>query len=238
MDIKNENLKLFLQTILNKPLTSITEKDLSSISTIALVGKIDNNSNLKINYCDLDLFPNLTEVIISNSYVSLNDLEIIKRYNGLKRICFDRCMFEKGRFPLSNSVSELELIGCYIQDYSFLLSINWLKKLVINNPYTENEINLSYLSNMLGLRSLVLDRCLLENFDNLSNLNRLEILSLLWDSLPDNYSDIFNGLPNLKKLYISEKYDSSFIKKSIDIKTNLNEFTYDYDLSSESIGRK
>lgn len=80
---------------------------------------------------------------------------------------------------------------------------------------------------MKCLKELILDKCILSNFDSLLNLNYLEILSLLWTSLPNNYINILNQLPALKKLYISEEYNSNLINNSIEIKNNLNEFIYE-----------
>lgn len=227
MNIKNKNLILFLQTILNKPISEITNNDLSMINTIALEGEIRGDSIPIVDFRDLDLFSNINKIIVSNSYISLNDLNKIKEYNNINQICFKKCMFENGNLDFPNNILKLELLGCFIGDYKFLKSMTNLQKLVINNPYTNNSIDLSYISNMKCLKELILDKCILSNFDSLLNLNYLEILSLLWTSLPNNYINILNQLPALKKLYISEEYNSNLINNSIEIKNNLNEFIYE-----------
>ena len=225
MNIKNETLKDYLQTILNKSITNITPNDLLNIERITLTGTINNDSNLKLDLSDIALFPNLKELNISNAYLSINDLESLNNYPQINHIYISGCMLEKGNFTLN--IKSLELIDSYIEDYQFLTNLTNLTELVIHNPYTETEIDLSYLSNLSNLNKLVLNRCLINNLNSLSNLTNLSILSVLWTNLPLDYINTINNMPNLKQLYISDEYDTNSINKSITIKNDLKEYSYD-----------
>ena len=100
--------------------------------------------------------------------------------------------------------------GCYVENYEFLSNIKQLTTLIINNPYTEDDIDLSYISQTIFLKVLVLDRCIITNFGSIANLKNIDYLSLLWTSLPSDYVNIINSLKNLKRLYIPSRYNTQF----------------------------
>lgn len=231
INIKDKNLILFLQTILNKKIESIELDDLKKIKSLNFdsINLLDGTEN-KIDLSILSLFPNLEELNIVNTVLTGIDLQYIKS-STVSKLYLKRCTFEDDiDYSLIQQIANLILYNSYIDDYNLLLSnLKSIVTLEIINPADENEIDISNISN--NVKKLVLDKCIIKNIEYCSNFKKCELLSLLGTYLNDSDLSFLENMTSLKKLYISEKYiyDDNLdqLKNRVDIKCNLNEYVVD-----------
>lgn len=231
INIKDKNLILFLQTILNKKKEYIVLEDLKKIKSLTFdsINLLDGTEN-KIDLSILSLFPNLEELNILNNVLTEIDLQYIKS-SKISKLYLKRCTFEEDiDYSLMNYFTDLILYNSYIDDYNLLLSnLKNIVTLEIINPADENEIDISDISG--NVKKLVLEKCIIKNIDYCSNFKTCEVLSLLGTYLNDSDLSFLENMMSLKKLYISEEYiyDDNLdqLKKRVDIKCNLNEYVLD-----------
>lgn len=229
MEIKNENLNLFLQSKFRKSADLLTEEECASVDRLPFSGKFDVPENLKIDFSILRYFPNVTSITVQNAYLTIEDLKEISKYGNIKDFSFSKCMFDDFVLNELQAAEKLELRGCFNEEYSFLSKLSKLFSLNITNPYTEVAINLSLLKENDCINELILDRCVVDHFEALTG-KKIECLSLLWVELPSDYLEVINSMNSLQRLYIKDKYNSEqFQNKSMIVKNDLAEECFDFD---------
>ena len=224
ININNNELKRFIETVLNKNITDVSDSDLEKIENISITIKDGRNSD---DFKYLSLFPNLRNINISRTNLTPNDILVLNQYIKGVDVRFYRCFFERQALDLIKLGNSFEMEKCYNDDYSFLSKSTSLKKLRIINPQDESTIDLSNIENNRWLEELVLESCILENFDDMTLLENIEELSLLNTGLPNNYVDVINRLPKLRKLFFDSSYNTRRIRNGIEVKNDLNEFLYE-----------
>ncbi|HOZ88881.1 MAG TPA: hypothetical protein PK737_01420 [Bacilli bacterium] len=234
MIINNESLKKFLIVILNKKAENITEEDLSKIKMV----RISNtpNQNEKSNtFSDLKNFGNLEKLVVANTVIKAADISILMSLPSLESLEFEHCAFESAGFLSSlKEIKILILNNCIVADYSFIEKLSNLTELQILNPCDETEFDIALINNHNLLKKLYLEYCILKNIE-LLKLSELEELSVLNTEI--NNFNFIASCPNIKLMYISERYEELPIikenKAKIVFKTNFIEnFTEEDELSN------
>ena len=228
VNISNENLKLNIQIQLKKKIDNITTEDLNKIEFITLEGDLNNSNNIYVNIDDLKQFPNLKSIYLKKYYITQEVYDYILKINGLQSIIFAKCMFENV-YPVKSSITSMELNRCYVDDYMFLSSLTALDSLSILYPYNEKEVDLNNIRTLNKINKLILDGCMLTNFNALNYLKELDYLSLLNTNLPQDSYQVINSLDNLKIIY-SPIIDKSKLTKQIEVKSDLIESTLEKQL--------
>lgn len=231
INIKDKNLLLFLQTVLNKKYEDICLEDLEKIKTLNFdsVNLLDGTEN-KIDLSVLSLFPNLEELNMCNTVLSTNDLQYINA-SPVTNLYLKRCTFESTiDYSLLNKIVKLSLYNSFIENYEpLLLNLKCIKTLEIINPADENEIDINQISTKI-IR-LVLDKCIVINVDSLRNFTNCELLSLLGTYLNNSDLSFFGSMTSLKELFVSKEYfyddRLDILRDNVNIKYNLNELVVD-----------
>ena len=203
--IKNKHIIEYLQVLLNKPLSKITPEDLKNIKSIKY-SKWDADSNKVYDIREILLFENLNSISIFNSFVTIEDIEIISRLNNLSNITFIHCQFQPGIvFTKLSRIKSLTIQNCYIENYNILSELDKLNNLQIIFPLNDKEIDIKVLSNMSELETLSLEGCIIDDVESLEKLAKLKILSLMYASNIRNLNFLRN-IKSLKKVYIEKEY--------------------------------
>lgn len=235
--IDGKRLIEYLETYFNKNIKLVTNKDLSTITTIPLHSAQDENNEYDITIEEaLSILPNLEVLILNNLTVSEDIIKYIQKMS-ISRMTLNKCTISAG-LSFNLPLTELSMINCTTEDYHFLETLTGsLIKLEIVNPKDETEIDLTILKKHPLLQEVNLVRCLLNNDYALSNLTNCDSLSLLWTDISDNGLQAIRRLSSLKKLYVSEKYNDKLtdIAKLIDIKNDLIEFGFDEEEPSKRL---
>ena len=223
--IINKNLELFLSIRLGKNIKDIDSSELKNINQIVLEGNAENTEGYSFDEADINQFENLKKITLSRFYITPEIYEYLLSKN-LDSIIFNQCVFSK--LPKTQSTLKgLEINKCYIEDYSFLETFKELEKLVITNPYTENEIDIKNINSFQGLKYLILDNCIINNFEYLATCSNIEYLSILGTVVEEGYENIIYKLPNLKELFISEEYIGKLVPTNFEVKTDLREYAFE-----------
>lgn len=230
--IHSESLKLYLETILNKSIKNIILDDLDKVTVLVFDKSMDNDDR-SVFLDDIFQFNNVDKVVISNAMVSKENIELLK-HKKIKAIRFNKCAFEDDTsIAQLDSLNSLEMIKSYNDSYEFLSSLNNLEFLSIANPYTEEPINMTYISGMKNLRKLILQKCILDDFECIINCQNINYLDVLWSDLSGDLVDVFNNMKNLNKLYISNCHNLNGINTSISIKNDLIDMLFDDEEDAE-----
>lgn len=231
LNIKNNKIRMFIETYFNKKLVDINDEDLKKIKTFNFSCSSEEHET------DFDLLSsleNVEELYVEGYELTQDDLD--KLFScGCRSITFKRCLFDKS-LNLNNKLSELHLLGCFVDNYdSVILSNPNMENLEINKPFDEGEIDCSLLP--CRLKKLTLNYCVLTNADCLSKLNECSYLSVLGTGFDETGLDFLTNMTSLKKLYIEKRYlnssQVSSIKSSCDVKSDYKELLYDNDIEDD-----
>ncbi len=225
LNIKNTKIISFLENYFQKNIRDISDDDIGKVQKISISGS-DVNNQLQWNKDDLSIFSNLQYINVVDSMIYERDIDILC---SIPNIRFTRCAFqsEDDLSKLTNTLS-LEFYNCYFARYSFLHNLSQLQLLSIIKPESEAMIDCSSLSNYSNLQSLDLQFCKINHFSDIQNCKELIQLSLIGTELSDDYADIFEKLPNLKDLFINDKYLVSD-RDNINVHSDYSEFLFDDD---------
>ena len=201
IDIKNNNIKMFLKTIFNKSMDSITTEELNTLTKINFT-KDENSSN---DFALLSNLPNIKEIIVEGYEIQQSDIDLIFS-KAIEKITFVKCKLDDVKFP-PNNLQNLSLLKCSVTNYNEILeNTNSLITLNIKIPQDEQEIDCSYLPG--SLEKAIFDYCILNNISHLMNLDKLEWLSIIGVYFTDNDLQFLKALP-LKNLFINEEYGNN-----------------------------
>ena len=229
MVIKDKNLKMYLNILLNKNIEDITEEDCSTIKTISYENNDDPNQYI-LDLEELDYFPNLEGINFSNVLIRKKDLEKLKEKN-IQKLRIQHCAFDSSdNLSLLNNLKSLEAIDSYHENYDFLKNLNELEYLAITKPYTKGFLSIENIIGMNHLKKLSLEQCNLDHIELLKELKELELINLLGSALSAKTESYLKELPNLKKIYIDKEYDIEKLDPNIEIKYTLFEFPEEIEL--------
>ena len=229
IDIKNNNVILYLETVLNKNIKNINIDDITNLKMLV----IDCSNDETFDYSIIKYFKNLDTLSIFNSNISEEDINLIEKNTSLATIKIVKSSFdnEKSLEKLS-FIKSLELSNCVIKNYEFLNKMNMLEVLKVQNPSDETVIDLSNIENCFNLKQLVLNYCILDNVDKLGLLTNCELLSLLGTEI--NKFMFLQKMVSLRNLFISEKYVNDVKKLSLSSKINFDLIDYYFDKEEET----
>lgn len=201
IDIKNNNIKMFLKTIFNKNIDSITPEELNTLIKINFTKDESSSDDFKI----LNYLPNVKEIIVEEYELQQKDIDLIFS-KDIESVTFIKCNLENVKFPINN-LKNLTLLKCIVTDYNEMLkNMNSLVTLNIKMPKDEQEIDCSYLP--ISIEKAIFDYCILSNVPYLMNLDKLEWLSIIGVYFTDNDLEFLKSLP-LKNLFINEEYENN-----------------------------
>ena len=240
MNIINDRLKISLQALLNKRFDMISDADLAKLKFVAIDSSglskegAENDINSVLSSCQ-----NLEEILIKNTFITQSIMASLSQ-RKITRMHFDKCAFEEeNNISFSPSLKDFKMRKCYLDDYSTLLANlpQGLELLNISYPADESVLDLSLLNNISSLKALLLDGCIL-NWNNCI-LNDCECLSLLGTEVTEDMATSISKLPELRELYISERFNyldaiQSLFDK-IKVKNNLNEFVVDEETINKNL---
>lgn len=216
-------------------LVTVYGKNIEEINVNEIENLVVSNKDMDSEYCefypeDLKLFPNLKGIVFNTAVLSSEQMEKISELVNIENINFKDCAFENDSdLSKITNLKELSMKKCYVEDYSFLENMPNLQILEIIAPQSEEDIDLEKIKSMPNLNKIILDLCNIKNIDKLNGKN-IEYLSLLMTEIPNNNVEFLNALPNLKKLYISEKYNYIIDRNDIEIKNDLIDQTFEKEL--------
>ena len=233
IQLVNKNLINYLQTILNKKYDTIDSNDLDSIQNIYFEGEMKEEDAYKTDISDITKFNNLEQVCITNSLVTLENLNLI-RNSGAKKVILKGCAIDAdSSLIVLDNIKSLELVGCFIEDYSFLTKLVNLKSLVIYKSQSNKYVDADYIQP--SIESLTLQECKVDNFNSISKLFNLRKLNIFKSLIKGDIVPILNKLSLLEELCIYGIYDLSGLNKSILVKTNLNDLLIDTEENTKHI---
>ena len=199
MNIASDCIKMYLMVKFNKNIDHISENDLLSITSVPISGNSKN-----IFFGDLFKFKNLVELNVDGVNLKNEDLNIISRLK----------------------IKSLSLYRCSFESYEFLRHLKDIEQLHIISPINTQPLNIQLINN--NLFELVMEDCVVDNFESLISFENLKILSVLKTIMPDNYIDVINKLKSLEVLFISSGYDVSNRKnKQLIVYNSYASFMYD-----------
>lgn len=233
IQITNKNLINYLQTILNKKYDNIDYNDLDNIQNIYFEGEMKEDEAYKINISDITKFKNLKQVCITNALITLENLNLI-RNSGASKVILKGCAIDAdSSLIVLDNITSLELIGCFIEDYSFLTDLVNLKSLVIFKNQSSKEVNAEYIQP--SIESLTLQDCRVNNFNSISKLINLRKLNIFKSLIKGDIVPTLNKLSLLEEIYIYGIYDLSGLNNNIKVKTNLNDLLVDDEENTKHI---
>jgi len=236
VEIKNHDLKFYLEMVLNKPISMFTEDDLKQFETLVYEVRV-NGEDHSVNMEDLSIFPNVRKVVISDGLISQDNITSMKE-KEIKEVRFNRCAFDSDdSLSELSSIESIELIGSFNDSYDFLKNMDKLTYLAIANPYLDSPVDVSYLSHMNQLSDVTLQNCQLKNIDFLSQCEKVSYLNLLGDVLPKDIVSVFNQMPRLQRLFVSEGNSLEGLKSSIDVRHSFNDFLFEKEEIDEPTGQ-
>ena len=230
-----------------KLLTNIKILDISKMVFINLsnLSSLSNNlEELNLHYCELieknyDSLSKLKKLKkLDLSYSNVKDISFIKDLTELNELNISFCYINnftslnnlKNLKKLSMNKIKYTFIHNNVNDLSFLLNLNKLEFLDLNENNTENHLVLSHLNE---LRILKIEDNNIQNIIFLESLINLEELHLSFNDKIINYSS-FSKLNKLKKLSISfsDIDDISFLESLQNLETlniSFNKNILDFD---------
>lgn len=235
LNIKNNNIKIFIETILNKSINVITESDLKGIKNFCFTCESEYHEN---DFEILDSLSNIENIIVNGYELTQEDIDKLFSIN-CRSITFKKCLFDKSLTIKKNSIRELHFQRCCIDDYdSIVSSNNDMETFEVSNPFDENEINCELFPSKLKV--LILNYCLLLNANSLSRLVDCSYFSALGTVFDDSNLNFLSDMISLDNLYISEMYgDNSQVnskRESCDVKYDYIDLLFEREEEPEEKG--
>ena len=224
--IKDKNLQIFLNLVLNKKIEDIELEDLKNIKMISYENN-DDPQEYHLDLEELNYFSNLEDLNFSNILLTKENIEIIKKLK-IKKLRLNHCAIDSSNnLGLLQDLLSFESIDSYHETYDFLKNMNLLEYLAITKPYTKEVLSLDSIASMNHLKKLTLEQCLIDKIEEIKNCKEIVLLNILGTKVPLDIINTLKELPNLKKVYIDKDYDVEELKPKIEIKNTLFEFTED-----------
>lgn len=230
MTIENKNLEMFLTTILHKNSSNISINDLANIKIINMSNVNKKTGLVEYNFEELKKFVSLEKIIIENSIISENDIELFKTLI-INNIEFNHCIFEnEQKLATLINLTSLSFTDCYHENFNYIKELINLESLVINSPYNDIIFDFEIIISLPLLKRIEIQYIKTVNNLYLNNIApKLNHLFLLGVSLDD--LNFLNYLPNDSNVLIDEEYINNIEvinnKGRLDIKFSYISYLYD-----------
>ncbi len=213
--ISKFDIEKYLEIVFRKNIINITKNEMLNLNCITLEFKKTQEDEKTLELSDIiKLFPNLKKIILKNAIINqkiLKDLSTIK----IEYLEFVNCSIQDEiSFKELSFLKELSTTSCSMLNFRFIQTLNsQIQTIIIRKPIDEKTIDISIISNYVNLKNLILENCIIDSIEKLTEFQKLEKLSLLWSEIKQHENiNVFNNLPLLKELYISD-YSPEFAKK-------------------------
>lgn len=230
--LKSESIRVYLSAVLNKKAEDLSEEDINQIDRIFISGLDESGHTIPFDFEDLDNFPSLNSLTISNISLTRENIQQISNKKNIKQIDIEKCSFnDENTLVALNHLECLELHYCTTNDYKFLKNYFRLRRFRVIDPKDETILDLSLIAGNYNMKELVLQRCALSNEGAVALMPNIEILSLLWSSFGDGSVAALSKLNKLKLLYTSSPVISALMENrpEVEIRNNLNDLVIDQD---------
>lgn len=166
VEIKNNNLKIQVQGILNKEFKLITKNDLDIIKAIT----ISNSDKVSNNLKDLKLFKNLTNCVIKNYEINKDNIEYLNELNKIEELEFSNCIFSQ-KIAIKLIIDKLRFMSCNSLKLEAILGETKVKYILCKEC---DNLNLSGINNIdiLELDKIILNKKMLFELEK-SNINNI-----------------------------------------------------------------
>lgn len=219
--IKNNDLVMYLKSVLNKSDNAFSQQELNSIVKININGLDVEGRPVKISFQEIKYFEQIESIIISNLYISNEDMAILQSQKKLKKLTFERCSFENEELIKNIPLEELHLIYTKVKNFNFVYEMTELSELsVIKGSLNFKKLNalknLKYLNvsssivsyvdyvNLPNLERVNISYSNIENVDFTFLLRKLNSLSLDQSQIDKNKNFLKCMIDNGKELYFED----------------------------------
>ena len=151
IEIKNKELEMLLQVMLNKNIKRIKQNDLDKIEDITLNAKDVLGKLISYDLEDLKLFNNLKTCTIRNYEISNENIDALNNVNDINELKIYNCSF-KEKIDLKLNVQTVQFIACKNLKLGNLISKSSIENIFIlhcldydiSNIETKKPINIYF----------------------------------------------------------------------------------------------
>ena len=212
---KSKSIAKNVMFYLDKDVNQFSAEEISGIRELS----VDGGEEV-LDLSETLVFNNLEELIISNTFLSKDDILVLGKLPLLRIIYFNKCFFEDANDLEFLKIKELNFSDCDIISYSFLNNMSFLEKLsIVNGEVSLNDFNgLGELNRLRLSHSHIDDICEFDfpkleelyindtnivDYSVLNNFSNLRIIDLS-DEMCKNWPSYVDNL-NTKKVLILEE---------------------------------
>lgn len=174
LDIKNPEVKSYLEYQLEKKVDEINSNDLDRITEITIMGKLLNGKTIDEELLDLKLFKKLKSCMIKDFVIKDSNVEIINSLKDIEIFHFDNCIFKNSK-EIEVSVNNLIFTFCdnvALEKWKNVLNTEQIRMVSCK------KINYKGINKFQNLRKLYLQSMNIKELNIIDSLPQLEYLNL------------------------------------------------------------
>lgn len=170
--IKSKGFINYLLEVFDKlSIDEVKEKELKTITDVILV---KNDKDDEYNFIDLEMFPNLQEIVLINFKIDNFETNVLNRCKNLKKVEFVDCDIVSKSRLLNENITELGIDRCKINN-SYFGDAKGLKLLTVQNV---KLFDVKKIGRLINLEELRVNYTKLKSANYLSRIVKLKFLNL------------------------------------------------------------
>ena len=170
--IKSKGFINYLLEVFDKlSIDDVKEKELKTITDVILV---KNDKDDEYNFIDLEMFPNLQEIVLINFKIDNFETNVLNRCKNLKKVEFVDCDIVSKSRLLNENITELGIDRCKINN-SYFGDAKGLKLLTVQNV---KLFDVRKIGRLINLEELRVNYTKLKSANYLSRIVKLKFLNL------------------------------------------------------------
>lgn len=170
--IKSKSFTNYLLKLLNKlSIDDIEEKEINTITDIVLV---KNDKDDDYNFIDLEMFPNLKELVLINFKINNFETNVLNRCKSLQKVEFVDCKIVSKSRLLNNNITNLSISNCKVKNVYFSKA----KNLKILNVKNIKLFDAKKIVRLINLEELRVNDTKIKSSKYLSSVAKLKFLNL------------------------------------------------------------
>ena len=170
--IKSKGFINYLLEVFDKlSIDEVKEKELKTITDVILV---KNDKDDEYNFIDLEMFPNLQEIVLINFKIDNFETNVLNRCKNLKKVEFVDCDIVSKSRLLNENITELGIDRCKINN-SYFGDAKGLKLLNVQNV---KLFDVKKIGRLINLEELRVNYTKLKSANYLSRIVKLKFLNL------------------------------------------------------------
>ena len=228
----NDYLNRQIVIMLHNNINNIVKDDLNQVNSVSISKMNYNTQRMEYSLNELTILPNLQNLIIYDSLINIDDINLLNNLNKIESITFNHCYFlENVKVIILKKLKNVSFNECHINfdniDFNTLVSI---ESISITNPSFYKQIDLKKFNDLKFLMRLDLENCVPLNLNQLVHNENLEVISLLGSDV-DNI-DFINRMPKLKKVFIDKRIYTELLMEnpSVDIYSDKTSETFSKEI--------